>query len=96
MRPYEIGDPELDQRLRQLVRDACGDDVDPDEDIISELLVTGLKMMRDSTDRGDLKLANSALKEMRYSLWCSGSTATHPRSPSSARHAPSPTLSDCC
>ncbi len=68
MRPYEIGDPELDARLRELVRDACGGEIDPDEDIISELLVTGLKMMRDSTDRGDLKLANSALKEMRYSF----------------------------
>ncbi len=68
MKSYELGDPVLDQRLKELVRDACGGEVDPDEDIISEMLVSGLKMLRDSTDRGDLKLANAALKEMRYSF----------------------------
>ncbi len=67
--PYDLGDPDLDQRLRDLVRDAVSrDNADPDEDIIAELMTTGLKMLRDSTDRGDLKLANAALKEMRYSF----------------------------
>ncbi|NNK91508.1 MAG: LOG family protein, partial [Acidimicrobiia bacterium] len=32
------------------------------------MLVSGLKMLRDDTNRGDLKLTNSALKEMRYSF----------------------------
>ena len=70
--PYELGNPELDERLNQLVHDAIAvaphDGHRHDEDLIAELLVSGLKMMRDDTERGDLKLANSALKEMRYSF----------------------------
>ncbi len=69
MRSYDLGDPALDERLRDLVRDAVArDHPDPDEDIIAELMTTGIKMLRDSTDRADLKLANAALKEMRYSF----------------------------
>ncbi len=69
MRTYDLGDESLDQRLRELVSDAVASEVaDPDEDIIAELMTTGIKMLRDSTDRGDLKLANAALKEMRYSF----------------------------
>ena len=73
MRPYELGNPELDQRLRDLVRDAVAatptsESEAQDTDLIRELLTTGLKMLRDSTDRADLKLANAALKEMRYSF----------------------------
>ncbi len=69
MRTYDLGDPELDQRLRELVRDAVARETsDPDEDLIAELMTTGIKMLRDSTDRADLKLANAALKEMRYSF----------------------------
>ena len=30
--------------------------------------MSGIKLLRDDTDRGDLKLVNSALKEMRYSF----------------------------
>jgi len=70
--PYDLGNPELDERLRQLVRDAVADGArmegPQDDDLIAELLTTGLKMLRDSTERADLKLANSALKEMRYSF----------------------------
>ncbi len=73
MRAYELGNPELDAKLREVVREAVRDlpghdDHDHDDDIIREMLVSGLKMLRDDTQRGDLKLANSALKEMRYSF----------------------------
>ncbi len=71
MRSYRLGD-DLDQRLTELIRDAVSQDGhhshDHDEDLIAEMLVSGLKLLRDDTDRGDLKLANSALKEMRYSF----------------------------
>ncbi len=36
-------------------------------DLISEIIVTALKLHRDGPDRGELKLINTALKEMRYS-----------------------------
>ena len=39
-----------------------------DADLITEMLVTTLKLYRDHSDRANLKLVNAALKEMRYSF----------------------------
>ena len=64
MRPYELADPELNQRIKDLV-EAAGDGADPD--LIAELITTAIKLQRDGADRGELKLMNTALKEMRYS-----------------------------
>ncbi len=72
MKPYETGDPELDASIRQLAEDAVAAhsrDHDHDgADIVAELMVSALKLHRDDADRGDLKLVNSAVKEMRYSF----------------------------
>lgn len=65
MRSYELGNPELDGRIRQLVTDAGGG---ANPDLIAEMIVTALRLHRDKGSRGDLKLINTALKEMRYSL----------------------------
>ena len=62
--PYDLGNEELNQRLRDLVNDVSGND---NADLIEELVVTVLKLHRDSASRGDLKLINTAVKEMRYS-----------------------------
>ncbi len=71
MRRYTLGDG-LDERLTDLINDVVATDGhanhDHDEDLIAEMLVSGLKLLRDDTDRGDLKLVNSAIKEMRYSF----------------------------
>jgi uncharacterized protein (TIGR00730 family) len=70
-RSYDLGDTKLDTQLRDLVEAAIKDDTradDRDVDLIGEMVVSGLKMLRDDTDRADLKLANTALKEMRYSF----------------------------
>jgi uncharacterized protein (TIGR00730 family) len=40
----------------------------PDGDLISEMVVTALKLLRDDNNRGDLKLINTSLKELRYAL----------------------------
>ncbi len=37
-------------------------------DLIAEMVTTILKLHRDRAERGDLKLVNTALKEMRYSM----------------------------
>ena len=58
------GDPELDRAIAELITRA-GDSDNPD--LIAELMTTALKLLRDRPDRGELKLFNSALKEMRYS-----------------------------
>ncbi len=63
MRPYEIGDPEIDRMISELVAAAGGG---ANADLIEEMVVTTLKMLRDNAERGDVKLANTALKEMRY------------------------------
>lgn len=65
MRPYEIGDPDIDARIRALVADAAPDGTHPD--LIEEMIVTALKLGRDEAERGDLKIVNTSLKEMRYS-----------------------------
>jgi len=72
MRPYETGDPELDARIRELATDAVAahgvNHARSGADIVAELMVSALKLHRDDADRGDLKLVNSAVKEMRYSF----------------------------
>ena len=70
-RSYDLGDPKLDAQLAALVHAVMDDqsgDHEHEIDLIGEMLVSGLKMMRDNTPRADLKLANTALKEMRYSF----------------------------
>ena len=66
MRPYVIGDPNLEQKINELV-EAAGLD-NGNTDLIAEIVTTALKLHRDAADRGDLKLLNTALKEMRYSM----------------------------
>jgi len=62
--PYDLGNPELDERIRQLVAESSAND---NQDLIAELITTALKLHRDGASRGDLKLINTAVKEMRYS-----------------------------
>jgi uncharacterized protein (TIGR00730 family) len=62
---YRTGDSELDQRIADLI--AQIGDV-PDSDLIFELIVSAVRLARDRAQRGDLKIANSALKEMRYAF----------------------------
>ncbi|MGH8950485.1 MAG: TIGR00730 family Rossman fold protein [Acidimicrobiia bacterium] len=62
--PYDLGKPDLDARLADLVASATTSE---NGDLISEMMVTALKLGRDGASRGDLKLINTSLKEMRYS-----------------------------
>jgi uncharacterized protein (TIGR00730 family) len=60
---YTIGDPAIDARIRQLVEDVGS--AKPHE-LIEEMIITALKMARDTTSVADLKMLNRALKEMRF------------------------------
>jgi uncharacterized protein (TIGR00730 family) len=62
--PYDLGNAELDARLAELVAAATST---PHTDLIAEMMVTAIKLGRDGASRADLKLINTALKEMRYS-----------------------------
>lgn len=61
---YSIGNEELDTAISALIE--AGSD-NSNADLIAEIVTTALKLHRDSPDRGELKLINTALKEMRYS-----------------------------
>ena len=62
MRRYDLGDPELDERIRRLAADAVAGHghEHEDADLIAEMLVTTLRLHRDHPDRADLKLVNAA------------------------------------
>jgi len=62
---YRTGHDELDARIAELV-DAAG--VTDNEDLVFEMITSAVRMGREDVDRGDLKLVNAALKEMRYSF----------------------------
>jgi uncharacterized protein (TIGR00730 family) len=62
---YDLGNPELDGIVQDLVARASEHG---NGDLIAEMLTTALKLHRDGAPRGDLKLINTALKEMRYSM----------------------------
>jgi uncharacterized protein (TIGR00730 family) len=40
----------------------------PDGDLIAEIVTNSLKLLRDETNRGDIKIVNRAVKELRYAL----------------------------
>jgi uncharacterized protein (TIGR00730 family) len=59
---YRTGSPELDAAITALI-DQAG--IDANADLVFELVVSSLRLARDRADRGDLKIANAALREMR-------------------------------
>ena len=62
---YRTGDDAVDAQVEALLDLA---DVDADRDLVFELVTSALRMAREGVDRGDLKIANSTLKEMRYAF----------------------------
>ena len=62
---YRTGDDALDAEVAALV-DRVGDA--DDADLIFELVASALRLALDHADRGDLKIANAALKEMRHAF----------------------------
>jgi len=62
---YRTGKDDLDAAVLALVEQAG---VRRDADLVFEMVVSALRMGREAVDRGDLKLVNSALKELRYSF----------------------------
>lgn len=59
---YRTGSPDLDAAISELIQRAG---VDDNSDLVFELMVSSLRLAQDRADRGDLKIANAALKEMR-------------------------------
>ena len=68
MTRYRLGHDELDARIDRLVADAAVEGDHRNADLVAEMVVTALRLQRDHADRGDVKLINTALKEMRFSF----------------------------
>jgi uncharacterized protein (TIGR00730 family) len=66
---YDLQDPELDRAIDELMEQACRrySDFD-DSEYVRQIVVSAVRMMRDGTSTPDLKLINSALKELRHSF----------------------------
>ncbi len=62
---YSTGDDQLDNDLAGLIEKAGGS---PQDDLIHQMMVTCLKLIKDQTERGDIKIMNTTLKELRYSF----------------------------
>lgn len=62
---YSVGDPQAEQLIAELVKFCANPEV---EDLLREMLTTVVKMGREHDDRGDIKLTNTTLKELRHSF----------------------------
>jgi len=62
---YEVGDKTIDAIIGELARRSGSV---KNEHLLHEILTTAVKLGKESGDRGDLKLANNTLKELRYSF----------------------------
>ncbi|MBW2274855.1 MAG: LOG family protein [Deltaproteobacteria bacterium] len=68
-RRYQLRDSELNEAVESLVertQQIYGERAGAD--FVRQMLVTGVRLLRDGAGEGDLKLINSALKELRHSL----------------------------
>ncbi len=66
-RKYQTGNPAFDEMIHSLAERASGGRTE-NVDLVEELMVTALKIEGDEIDRGDVKMMNTALKELRYAL----------------------------
>jgi uncharacterized protein (TIGR00730 family) len=66
---YGMNNEQIDEQINQLVADvvATKHGLFTDADLVREIIVTALKLIKDETGRGDIKMMNTALKELRYS-----------------------------
>ena len=62
---YRTGRADLDAAILELIA-AAG--VTEDTDLLFEMLVTAVRLGREDATRGERKLVNAALKEIRYAL----------------------------
>ncbi|MFM8303357.1 MAG: LOG family protein [Actinomycetota bacterium] len=62
---FRTGDPQLDAEIAALVEQVGGTVHD---DLIFEIIASALLLARDGVDRGDLKMANATLQELRQAF----------------------------
>lgn len=63
---YEVGREDIDAIVHKLVREIEGETIDAR--FLEEMIVTALKLGQDDLELGDVKMINTAMKELRYAL----------------------------
>jgi uncharacterized protein (TIGR00730 family) len=64
-RAYSTGDADLDRKIAELIAET-GEQTN--SELLTEMVTTCFRLLRDDADRGELKLVNAALKEFAYSF----------------------------
>jgi uncharacterized protein (TIGR00730 family) len=68
-RRYQLRRPELNESIESLLAAAQRETTEAEDvELARQLIVTGVHLLRDGTSRAELKLVNSALKELRHSF----------------------------
>lgn len=62
---YCVGEMNADALIKELSKMSCSPET---EYLLREILTTTVKLGKETCDKGDLKLVNNALKELRYSF----------------------------
>ncbi len=65
MRRYNTGRPEIDRLISDLIEKAGSSD---DKELLEEMMATVIRLRDEEVDRGDLKIINTTLKELRYAF----------------------------
>ena len=66
MTEIDVNDPEILEEIKRLIGNCGGDPQTFEGELITQLIQTSLKLLRDGHDTGQLKLMTRAIKEMRY------------------------------
>ncbi|MGB0618793.1 MAG: LOG family protein [Myxococcota bacterium] len=68
-RRYQLRRSALNDRIDDLIEAASREGTDPgDAELIRQLITTSVHLLQDGTSRAELKLVNSALKELRHAF----------------------------
>ncbi|OQA54747.1 MAG: putative lysine decarboxylase [Candidatus Omnitrophica bacterium ADurb.Bin277] len=59
------GNPRIDSLVHQLVREAGPGE---NADLVEEIITSAIRVYKDGLDRGDMKIINTAVRELRHSL----------------------------
>ncbi|MBI3317172.1 MAG: LOG family protein [Candidatus Omnitrophica bacterium] len=63
---YSTGNPLLEEQIERLMDSATGHF--SERDVMREMMVTAIRLGFDGVERGDMKLMNAAMKELRYAF----------------------------
>ena len=68
-RRYQLRREDLNEKIEDLLDAAAKEGTPPeDAELVRQLLTTGVHLLRDGTSHAELKLVNSALKELRHAF----------------------------